>query len=58
MHSKIWFSLIVLFSLISGYYTQQMRYVSENDDDDDDSIIKPTNPGMKDTDGYCIYEDK
>lgn len=54
MHSKIWLSLIVLFCSISGYYTQTHLVY-----DDDDATIKPTNdPGIKDTDGYCIYEEK
>lgn len=56
MHFNIWLSLIVLCSLISGYYTQKLHYVG--DDEDDDAIVKPTDPGIKDTDGYCIYEEK
>lgn len=60
MHSNLWLSLTVLCSLISGYYTQGMHFVSDNDNDDDDSNAtdKPANPGIKDTDGYCIYEEK
>lgn len=59
MHSNLWLCFIVLFSLISGYYTQNMHFVDDNDNDDDDSAtIEPTNPGIKDTDGYCIFEDK
>lgn len=62
MHSKIWLSLFVLCSLISGYYTQMVRethYVSD-DDDDDIATLEPPNPnkGIEDTDGYCIYEEK
>lgn len=56
MHSKILLSSIVLFCLISGYRTQT-HFV--NDDDDANATIKPTkDPGIKDTDGYCIYEEK
>lgn len=57
MHFNIWLSLIVLCSLISGYYTQKLNYV-DDDDEDNDEIVKPTDPGVKDSDGYCIYEEK
>lgn len=59
MHPNLWLSFIVLCSLISGYYTQDIHFVDDDDNDDDDSAtVKSTNPGIKDTDGYCIFEDK
>lgn len=58
MHSNIWLSLIVLCSLVSGYYTQ-MHFVSDEEEEDSDNDPTPSpSPGVKDTDGYCFFEDK
>lgn len=58
MRSNVWLRLIVVFCLISGFYTQT-HYVSEDDEDDGSGPPEPTNTetGTKDTDGYCIYEE-
>lgn len=57
MPSNKWLTLVVLFGFISGYY-MQTHFVS--DDDDDEATVMPTNPsnGIKDKDGYCIFEEK
>lgn len=58
MHSNLWLSLIVLCSLISGYYTQT-HFVSD-EDDDSYATIRPTasSKGIEDKDGYCFFEEK
>lgn len=58
MPSNRWLTLAVLFCLISGYCMQ--THIVSDEDDESVPTFKPTNsnPGIKDTDGYCIFEEK